>query len=71
MQVHGLNSDEPSVTFDKNGESRSLSCDFVAGLRWFSRRLPLDDTGQYRQDVRAGVSVWLARRYVGDAAGVA
>ena len=35
VQVHGLNSDEPSVTFDKNGESRSLSCDFVAGCDGF------------------------------------
>ena len=35
VQVHGLESDEPSVTFDKNGEPQSLSCDFVAGCDGF------------------------------------
>ena len=35
VQLHDLESDRPSVTYDKNGESQTVHCDFVAGCDGF------------------------------------
>ena len=35
VQLHGLDTDKPTVTFDKNDESQTIQCDFVAGCDGF------------------------------------
>ena len=35
VQLHGLDTDKPTVTFDKNDESQTVQCDFVAGCDGF------------------------------------
>jgi p-hydroxybenzoate 3-monooxygenase len=35
VQLHNLNTDRPSVTYEENGEQRTLECDYVAGCDGF------------------------------------
>ena len=35
VQLHGLDTDKPTVTFDKNDESQTVQCEFVAGSDGF------------------------------------
>ena len=59
VRLHGLDTNAPSVTVDKDGATETLECDFVAGCDGFhgvSRRAFRSGP----QDVRARLSVRLA-----------
>ena len=60
VALHDVTSDAPYVTYEKDGQSHRIDCDFIAGCDGFHR---------YRQDhVREDLPVWLAGHHVRDAA---
>jgi p-hydroxybenzoate 3-monooxygenase len=55
VSIHGLDSAQPSVRFDKDGQSTELSCDFIAGCDGFH--------GVCRPSIPAGVLTAYERTY--------
>ena len=53
VQLHGIESNAPHVTFEKNGETVTLECDYIAGCDGFhgvSRKtIPVDRLPQYER----------------------
>ena len=53
VQLHGIESNAPHVTFEKNGETVTLECDYIAGCDGFhgvSRKtIPVDRLTQYER----------------------
>ncbi|WP_323113899.1 4-hydroxybenzoate 3-monooxygenase [Pseudomonas guariconensis] len=55
VQVHGLDTSQPSVTFEKDGQRQHLACDYIAGCDGFH--------GVSRQSIPAGVLKQYERVY--------
>ena len=55
VQVHGLDTSQPSVTFEKDGQRQHLECDYIAGCDGFH--------GVSRQSIPAGVLKQYERVY--------
>lgn len=55
VRLHGLDSDHPTVTFERNSETISLRCDYVAGCDGFH--------GVSRRSIPAGVTTEYQRTY--------
>ena len=61
VAIHDFDSDNPRITYCKDGEAHELNCDFIAGLRRLSRRLPGLDPGKPDHHLRADLPLRLAR----------
>ena len=71
VEPHDFDTDHPRVTYVKDGVTPRDRLRFHRRLRRLSRRQPRQRPAIGDQDVRAGLSVRLARHPVGDAAGLA
>ena len=69
VKPHDFDTDHPRVTYVKDGVGHEIACDFIAGCDGFHgiSRASVKPVGD--PDLRAGLSVRLARDPVGDAAG--
>lgn len=64
VALHDFGGASPFVTYDKGGASHRIDCDFIGRLR-----KPPHRAGRRAEDLRAAISVWLAGRVGGGAAG--
>ena len=69
VQLHDLTTSAPKVTYDKGGASRDARMRLHRRLRRVPRRVAPEHSEIRAQDLRARLSVRLARNHVGDAAG--
>ena len=69
VQLHDLTDAAPKVTYEKDGASRDARLRLHRRLRRVSRRVAAEHSEDGAQDLRARLSVRLARNHVGDAAG--
>ena len=69
VTVHDYASTRPTVRFEKDGLAHELACDFIAGCDGFHGVCRASVPRDAILRVRTGLSLWLARRAVGHAAG--
>ena len=69
VKPHDFDTDRPRVTWLKDGVTHEIACDFIAGCDGFHGVSRASVKPSAIADVRAGLSVRLARDPVGDAAG--
>jgi hypothetical protein len=68
VKPHDFDTDHPRVTYVKDGVSHEIACDFIAGCDGFTASAA-PACRERDPDLRADLSVRLARHPVGDAAG--
>ena len=61
VALHDIESENPRLSYSKDGTRHRIDARFVCVLRWFSWPVAQSGSGQCRQIVRTSVSVWLAR----------
>ena len=69
VKPHDFDTDHPRVSYVKDGVSHEIACDFIAGCDGFHGVSRASVKPSAIADLRAGLSVRLARHPVGDAAG--
>ena len=69
VQLHDLTTAAPKVTYEKGGAAETLECDFIAGCDGFHGVSRQSIPKSVLENLRARLSVRLARDHVGDAAG--
>ncbi len=69
VKPHDFDTDHPRVSYVKDGVSHEIACDFIAGCDGFHGVSRASVKPSAIADLRAGLSVRLARDPVGDAAG--
>ena len=71
VTLHDIASDRPRVLYRKNGTEHEIACDFIAGGRRVSRHQPADHPAGGAAQLRARLSVRLARHTQRNAASFA
>ena len=69
VKPHDFDTDQPRVSYVKDGVTHEIACDFIAGCDGFHGVSRASVKPSAIQTYRAGLSVRLARHPVGDAAG--
>ena len=69
VQPHDLDSDHPYLTFEHNGETIRLECDYIAGCDGY-HGVSRQAIPQERIKVRKGLPVWLVGLAIGYSAGL-
>ena len=68
VRLHELTRAGPYVTYEKNGSTKRIDCDYVAGCDGYHGVSRSIDPGLRAENLREELPVWLARDHVGDAA---